>query len=495
MKVHQPQIRVRLIKTRSRDKVSGDLPAASARYQKPRIIDLTPYLSDGGVRTQKSVREPAGAFSISLTPRPYTDNGESLLETLDNLIEPMDMIEIRLAHESPDKMKAAMADRINWPPVVMRGFVSQVLRSESIANGTPQRSIVVSGQDYGKLLQIIQIFYLNNSVVGDNILGELKFFQKYADGSDAKNMSAADFIALLLKEVINPYLARITALADRNSGVPDEIDSRVSIDGAVSPFGIGGAQDMSVHQMLATFLDVGPFNELYIEDVGPDVVLVARPQPCWGGDGLAYDGVEVLPEAVDIGLGDVASVQLSRGDSGVYNIFEVEAARIVIVSQEIYRLSAQSEAAGNPLRMTDLNQEAALFGVRRLNASTMLNNPALVMSDSTKKEVVPIEASHDLDWVKSRRERLFLLNKSASVFERGSLRLKGNEKLRAGMRLRVKHSSALTVTYYVTAVSHEYLPGAGFFTTAQVERGNGFILSAGLDRAPDLARRDLGGIR
>ena len=70
-----------------------------------------------------------------------------------------------------------------------------------------------------------------------------------------------------------------------------------------------------------------------------------------------------------------------------------------------------------------------------------------------------------------------------------------NHGLRAGMRLRVKHSSRLTVTYYVPSVSQEYIPGAGFFTTAQVERGNGFILSAGIDQAPDLARRDLGGVK
>ena len=95
----------------------------------------------------------------------------------------------------------------------------------------------------------------------------------------------------------------------------------------------------------------------------------------------------------------------------------------------------------------------------------------------------------------SDMSKIFLLNKGASVFERGSLRLKGNEALRAGMRLRVKHSSRLTVTYYVPSVSQEYIPGAGFFTTAQVERGNGFILSAGIDQAPDLARRDLGGVK
>ena len=291
MKVYQPQIRISLIKTRSRDTVSGTLPASSARYKEPRILDLTPYLSDGGVRLHKSVREPAGAFSISLVPRPYDHDGKPLMETLDRLIEPMDMVEIRMAHEPPSPSPSpslSAAERRDWPPVVMRGFVSQVARSESIANGTPQRSIVVSGQDYGKLWQILQVFYLNNSGVGDNILHGLQFFQKYASAADAKNMKAETFIHLVLDKVLNPYLAQMTALADQKGGMPEFIVAKTSITGAVAPFGPGSAPSgTSVYQLLSQFLDVGPFNELYIEDVGPDVVLVARPQPAWGGDGVA----------------------------------------------------------------------------------------------------------------------------------------------------------------------------------------------------------------
>lgn len=490
MKVYQPQIKVTLIKTRSRDKVSGALPAVAVRYKEPRILDLTPFLSDGGVRLQKSVREPAGAFSISLVPRPYG----ALLETVDALIEPMDLVEIRMAHEAPSE-KLTPAERQDWPPVVMRGFVSQVARSESIADGTPQRSIVVSGQDYGKLWQILTIFYLNNSVVGDNILHGLQFFEKYASADDAKNMSAQTYIGLLLDKVLNPYLAKMTALADKKGGMPALIKAKVSITGTVSPTGVGGAQDASVHQLMSRFLDVGPFHELYIEDVGPDVVLVARPQPAWGGDGLAYDAAEVLPEAVDIGLGDVVSAQMTRSDAGVYNIFEVENSRAVLVDSNVYRALAMEAGVGNPLRMEDLNQEAAFFGVRRIAVNTNLNNPALILGDAETKEQRPAEVAKTLGWLATRVERLVQLNRDASVFERGSLRLKGNEGIRAGMRLRVRHSASLTVTYYVPSVSHEFIPGAGFFTTVQVERGNGFILSAGLALAPDLARRDLGGVK
>jgi hypothetical protein len=52
----------------------------------------------------------------------------------------------------------------------MRGFVTSVSRSETMANGEPRRHVTIMGHDFGKLLQIIRIYYLNGSVVGDNIL-------------------------------------------------------------------------------------------------------------------------------------------------------------------------------------------------------------------------------------------------------------------------------------------------------------------------------------
>jgi hypothetical protein len=494
MKVHKPLIKVTLIKTRARNFVTGLLPASGARYKTPRILDLTPYLSDGGVVTHKNVREPAGSFTVSLLPRPYSHNGVPLLESLDMLIEPMDIVEIRMAHNPPDQ-SLPQEERLKWPPIIMRGFVSRVAKSESISNGTPARSIMISGQDFGKILQIIQIYYLNNSVVGDNLVSALKFFQKYAPSGDVKNEKASDFVLKLLKEVINPYLSVISALTEKSGGVPSEMKPDISAEGVVSPFGVGGAQDMTMHQLLTKFLDVGAYNELYIEDRGPDVYLVLRPMPCWGGDGLPYKPEDAIPSIAKIGLGDVVSTQLMRSDEGLYNIFEVTSSRVSVVDNGIYRLIAMSSEAGNPLRLQVQNHEAAFFGIRRVAVDVMLNNPALVTTDADKKEASGTSLKNAEQWIQDRRERLFLLNKDASVFETGSLRLKGNENLRAGMRLEVAHSGGMIVSYYVPAITHEFIPGQGFFTTAQVERGNSFILSAGINQAPDLRRRDLGGVR
>ncbi|MFZ4538520.1 hypothetical protein [Propionivibrio sp.] len=601
MKLYQPRIRVTLIKVRSRDYISGTSQPSSERYKDFRILDLTPYLADGGVRTQKSVREPAGAFSISLTTRPHP----TYLETLDMLIEPMDLIEIRMAHDAPGPDVSA-EDRKNWPPVLMRGFVSQIAKSESIANGAPQRSITISGQDYGKVWQMASIYYYSGTVNADNKIHNLSFFDKFLTANEARIMDASEFLETFVNMCLKPYIEAILSLATgkpskplaagetveqrraklqercdsltadakaeekignaaygqalqhrtdidaatssgdtigaaiaksemdsdlaqnkasnvkldaimaERTGIKKEIDQlesdttptagvsfiypnpvtlKCSLTGRISPFGVGNAQDMTFYQLLATFLDVGAFNELYIEDVGPDVIIVARPQPAWWPDLTKFVDTDVFPEAVKIGLGDVASMQLSRGDAGVYNFYEVESVQTTVYTQAQQKLIAVEEKHGNPFHFSDLNSEAAYFGERRMKVVTKVNAPDSKDGDGDYKEKRAKENEIILTWLGNRRQRIVDLNTDASVLERGSLRLKGNEKLRAGMMLHVVHSSAMTVTYYVPSVSQEYIPGSGFFTTAQVERGNGFVLSSQIKKAPDLSRRDLGGVK
>jgi len=121
--VFHPQVSVMLKKNIGRATVSGQV-ASSQRFQgTAREIDLTPYLGDtGSVVVSKSVREPAGMFSVTLA-----DNlapGE--LESLYGVIEPMDVVEIRMAR---DTSKYAGAFTKNMP-IMMRGFVTETRRSE-----------------------------------------------------------------------------------------------------------------------------------------------------------------------------------------------------------------------------------------------------------------------------------------------------------------------------------------------------------------------------
>src|SRR5471030_1603518 len=135
MKVYQPKFEVRLIKTVNRKTVDGVTPT-SVRFQGVNgVINLAPWLGDGSsINTSKGIHEPAGGFVINVPDMPADSGG---LETLYGIIEPMDLIEIRM-QRSTDPF---VTDTV---PIVMRGFVSKVTRQEAMtAGGRPQRSVTI----------------------------------------------------------------------------------------------------------------------------------------------------------------------------------------------------------------------------------------------------------------------------------------------------------------------------------------------------------------
>jgi hypothetical protein len=130
-KIMMPEFRVMLYKTMARRMVTGNdgrnVPSSERFSGGSRVIDLTPFFGDGSsLETSKSVRQPAGQWAMVAVDQMDADK----LDSLYGLVEPMDVIEIRMRHR-PDPVATGMA-----PPVVMRGFVSSVRRSMSMgANG------------------------------------------------------------------------------------------------------------------------------------------------------------------------------------------------------------------------------------------------------------------------------------------------------------------------------------------------------------------------
>ena len=74
------------------------------------------------------------------------------------------------------------------------------------------------------------------------------------------------------------------------------------------------------------------------------------------------------------------------------------------------------------------------------------------------------------------------INKDNVIFESGSLRLRGNERIKAGMQLNVSRGNKMYSSYYVTKVDHEFVPFQGFYTTVTVERGTNFITRSQSDQ-------------
>lgn len=488
MKVFEPHVSVKLVKASPRTDLVDGMPVASERYGDLKAIDLTPFLGEvGGVRTSKSVREVSGGFSITLADKAFGAS-DAKLETLYALIEPMDLIEIRFCRD-PSKYEGGL------PPVVMRGLVSEVVRNETISGGQPQRSVTVEGQDFGKILQIIQIFYLNNSVVGENVLSELAFFHKYGTASDAKIKPANEFLAEVVEKVVNPYLAALVGLSDGTSigaKVVNKWEVKSSVEGSISPYAVASFNNVPLSGMLEQLLDVGPFNELYVEDTEEGIQLTGRPAPFLDAKGEPIQGAA---ETITADIDEVVAMGVTRTDAGTANYYWVIDNRWTLMNNEDANLAAQSGPQENYVLFEYLNSQSRLYGFRKMEVQTMLGPPEFSNSDAVTAEQLPENVNALGAWLDKRRKILADCNKDNVLFEHGSIRLRGNEKIKAGQRLVLTRGNGVSISFYIVRVDHDFQPMQGFLSTLMVERGTGFIERAKSASSLYFTEMKLGGVQ
>lgn len=486
MKAYQPQVKVTLVKTCRREslgttvKAGRDVLPDMSRMGQFTELDLTPYLMDGGgVRTSKSVREAAGTFSLTLNDRPV--RGSSVY----SLIEPMDIVEIRFAR-GPVARPADL-------PVVMRGLVSVVSRSETIEGGQPQRAVQVAGHDFGKILQMLRIYYLPGSVVGEVWLDQFKFFRQY--NMDAKIKPAAAFLDEVVSNVINPYLQKVVAITQGRGlsvAVPKAFVADSSIAGLVSPVGVAAFHGGSVYDLLTRFLDVGPFNELFVEDRGDTVAVVCRPAP-WRDLAGDYIDPAARAETVEVSDEDLMEINVSRSDAGVANYFWCGNGSWELLNNGTLQLLAQSGDPSTYTAFDYINTATARFGLRKMEVDSQLGDPFALWGDGQPEKVKAEERRKMARWLDQRRTFLMNSNRDNVVLEAGQLRLRGNESIRAGQYIDLQRG-AMRSTQYAVTVQHEFLPAVGFFTTVDFERGTGFVASQSRLGKPWFDERDEKGV-
>lgn len=480
-----PLLEVRLVKAIKRKEIVKGLPVILDRYGNLDGFDLTEWLTEGcRLHLNKSVRAPAGAWSLTLADKPHS----TLFETIAAMTEPMDLIEIRMAHK-PLEYHYIKNSEDDGLPVVMRGFVSTIVRNETMVGGRPHRTFTLAGQDLSKVLSIIMIYYHNNSIVGENIISELRFFQKYLDGSAPKIVPAVDFLLDVLAKVVNPYMKKITALADGESigaKVANEllyVKSELTPEGSVSPHLASSFQDVSLYSFLCTILDVGPFNELFVEDRDDGPYIVYRPVPAMAvGDTTKYIQKGAWAKSIIIDAEDVEAISVTRSDAGVANFFWVENHRWAMYQNRDMRELAMTAKAPY-IYFTDFNSDMNYYGVRKMEVPSNLGGPKLSNSDSALDPRIATDTDILAEWLDERRGVLGYMNKDNVVFESGTIRVRGNEKIKAGMYLFVVRQDTIAM-YYVTSITHDFQPFHGFFTTCRVERGTGFIDRAQLEGTP-----------
>lgn len=474
-RVLHPDLRVTLYKLVKRTMVNGTLPASERFQQSGRQVDLTPYFSDmGALHTAKSIRSPAGAFHFTFSDRPHMAAG--VLETLYGLIEPMDAIEIRISHNQ----------RATQPPVVMRGFVSHVSRSIGMdGQGNPTRIVNVEGHDYGKLWQMLQILTRPWHSLGQTWISSFPLFERFGIGLQT-TLSANDFIAAVVEQVLNPHLA---GMLPDDWPMPKAITPVCTVtEGQTSVTGPQNAEG-PLFNIMAQFGDVtSGFNELFIEDREDSVAAIYRPSPARDLDGQPIQAAQGEPApAPTLPAADIVSLNLARSDQDVANYFWVEDPRFELVREFSLQFAAATSAQRETVFMTTHpNNNPAIYGLRPMVvASQMGESPTFQGGQPAAAQQERNQAA--LRWLDERRRILGATNRDNAILESGSARIAGNERIRPGQHITLGEG-ALAALYYVEAVQHDYVPYQGYFTTLSLARGQGFArrLQAGSAVSPYL---------
>lgn len=475
------------------------------------IYDLTPWLGEGSsVRVQKSTRDPTGAFSISFADK--LDGG--LKDTLYTLIESMDLIEIRFAG---DAWKYAGSGK--QLPIMMRGFVSEVDRTQSMgADGKPRRAVQVMGHDYGKILQLIQIFNMPTSPDVANLISSFPLFSKY--GAEFNVQGSTAFMLAVFNLIVNKYISGMQSAVSSSAAALLEIAVDVQVPDAVVSVELGAFNNGNVQQLIETYMDIGTFNEFFIEDrdqgawgpAGPYAVYRPTPfldaiqrtplQPLAApsvGDVLSTSNLNptsgvlststLAPTAncVAITSDSIVSITGKRSDANVANYYWVDAPRFNMNYDDVSKMMANYAATqgSQPYYVTNYgNVNPLLYGLRKLEVATQQGGEA------EKNSGNGTEAGADrwnnqtdfLTWITNRRNLLIELNRDNVVLESGSMHLKGDENIRAGTYLQINYGATqnnpignIQSLHYAYSVTHVYEPFGNYFTEVEYDRGTNFI--------------------
>ncbi len=500
-----PRCSVWLFKTIDRHTIDGQ-SGVSTRYSgKDPYIDLTPFLGDGSsVRTSKSVREPAGGFQITFMDAAqkdwastFTPPGWQSLESVYGLVEPMDVIEIRMWGGVGDPPSSRLPPLLGAgrPPIVMRGFVSDVHRPQAMGqDGKPQRQVVITGQDYGKIWQTFQVLHLTAYLEGRAMLTNFGLSEQFGVSVVAA-LPAGEFIREMVEKIINPHLAGF--LPD---SLPPDIPKMIQVGESISVK--HGMVNQSIQSMQGSLWDimklhgdVGVWNELYVEDREDGVHCVYRAIPALHlttpetvdpeiGDGNSRKIQPDAPDPLYVEIPDdyIVRISPSRTDSSIANFFWVNNSRFDLIDDMQRKLSAITSDDPSVSTREYPNTAVKYYGIRPMYAETQQGEDSIKNMQSGLPEREHEERSTKQEsWIERRRRHMMEMNRDNVVFERGTAVVKGGIMRPDGTELMKAGDYASFVTgnmswdAYVTQIDHEFIAYQGYTSTLVFERGEGFV--------------------
>lgn len=437
-----------------------------------RVIHLTPFLGDAGaVRTSKALHQPAGAFEISFGDR----LDEGALDSTYARIEPMDMIEIR-ASRYPEQYVGRDL------PLIMRGFVDAVRRTESIADDErPRRAVVITGHDFGKLWLIHQVFWELASAQEKQML--TRFGLQVQLGLKPEALGIGAFLKIFTEKVMNERIAEMSAFAQQavSPFIPDTSGVQ---DGMVLPAIVGDISAGTYWTIIGTFAD-RPWNELFVRDEedGPHLVFRETPYKDLGGQLIMPHATD--PGTVEADIAEVVQWDVSRSDMRVANFYWTPPGSSSVITNQYAVTGAIVDQSA--LDFQHGNNKPELFGEKRMEAPTGLlppdgrGLPANLPASERKAE-----GDKYVEWYRLRAKQLQAMNRDNSVLEDGGAVLLGREDHVIGKYLKL-YRGDLTSEAYMVSVSHTFQPLVTWTTTVQFERGTGFLERNKMKQSPYLA--------
>lgn len=463
----------------------------------PKELDITPYIGEGGsITTAKDLYNPKGRWEVVIPDKPWgkgegSGSGQSsfIVDSIYGLVAPMNVVEIRLARNA--------YKYTNRLPVIMRGFVRDVAREESMGeDGHPARFVRISGDDYGCIGEIVKLhqFFGSSGQYLNPILrlNELSI--------NASVLPAAEYMETLLEELWNEQLFQMMMETGNWKVQKVQFDGDQVKVGAVATAQIA-TNNGTAWKLMMDKADT-PWNELFIEDRDIEIdgeegiFLVYRPTPyadiktiLQSGDNakdnefIENTGQKIDPSRIwtvvaddDESAGDefvmMRSANYRRHDREVYNIFWVTGEMLKFAAdKQMATAIARKVADVHLLHAEDggVNCQVEIYGARplELNSSHMPTgtDPHHTADDPEQSRV------NISNWTKLRRQWLMAANRDNVKFDEGELSVHGNEQLRIGSYYLVRRGH-LQVQHYITQVSHHFVPYREFTTTLGFIRAN-----------------------
>lgn len=484
VRTFRPQFRVLVTKNVLRK------DGVSSRYQAAQgdsggILDITPYLGDGStISVNKSLYKPCGSFVFTVPDQPFSPTeGGRPSDTLYGLLEPTDGVEIYLAR-APEQYGWSES-AVGQCPVLMRGFVREITRTEIMGqDGKPHRYIIIQGQDYGAVFDMLRVWMLLPGIVG--IPDKFRTFFEY--GGDFTAMKTADFMQLFV-DIGNEFLDGIY-----NQGgwtwtiIPD---FRVT-EGEHVMMGLNGHEG-PLWGLMMREMDA-PWNELFFEDRREGPTLVYRPAP-WrtytpSGRRLTWEylpqgGNTIAAEEIYIDIADIVSLDPSRSDYDVANLFWLDSPVAIqgAYMQQIFVAAVQQHLDlvkddGHP------NNDRHAYGDRMLKWSfRQWPNGTQEHPVSARKEAWKANSTSFQDWWAQRLRWMRDANRDNVVFENGGLTTKGDENIKIGKYVKVTRGQ-IEWEAYAVGVTHTFAPYQRYTTKIDFIRGTSFWSRTLLERNP-----------